>query len=155
MRRSCTTHHASKPRIIVPKYPSRRLVEISFVPIKGNRILLFAKYLGNESYLHLSIHGIRSDNRVGPILWSFNGSVDSHFDIHDLVPIKATDNALGVAFGVQFDDHWKLFDISTIDTNTVDNFPLIEFGRIDFGLKLVSKWDPKISLGLFELSCSH
>ena len=62
--------------------------------------------------------------------------------------IKSTDNALGVAFGVQFDDDWKLFDISTIGTHTLDDFPLIESGRIDFDLKLVSKWDHKISLGL-------
>ena len=145
-----TTHYPFKPRIIVPKDPSQDLEKILFIPIKGSRILLLAKYSGNGSHLHLSIHEICYDNRVGPVLWTFTGSVDGHFDIRDLVPTKSTDNALGVTLGVQFDDHWKLFDISTIDTNTLDNFPLIESGRIDFDLKLVSKWDRKISLGLSE-----
>ena len=71
-------------------------------------------------------------------MWSFNGSADSHFNVDDLVPIKFTENALGITFGVQFDDHWKLFNISTTDT-ALDNFPLISSGRIDFDLKLRSK----------------
>ena len=102
-----------------------------------------------KSYLHLSIHEIRSDHRVGPALWSFNGEVDSHFDIDDLVPINYTENALGITFGVRFDDHWKLFDISTTDAS--DNFPLIESGRIDFDIKLYSRWERRSSLGLSEI----
>ena len=101
-----------------------------------------------KSYLHLSIHGIRSDHRVGPALWSFNGGDASHFYIDDLVPINYTENALGITFGLRFDDHWKLFDIST--TDTPDNFPLIESRRIDFDKKLYSKWEGKRSLGLSE-----
>ena len=61
---------------------------MSFVPVKGgNRILLFAKYFEKttyKAYLHLSIREIRSDNRVGRALWSFNGSVDGHFDNDNL-----------------------------------------------------------------------
>ena len=56
-------------------------------PVKANRILLFAKYFEKmtyQAYLHLSIHEIRSDHRVGHALWSFNGSVDGHFDNNDL-----------------------------------------------------------------------
>ena len=102
-----------------------------------------------KSCLHLSIHEIRSDHRVGPALWSFNGGVASHFDIDDLVPINYTENALGITFGVRFDDHWKLFDISTTDAS--DNFPLIESGRIDFDMKLYSERDPMSNLGLFEI----
>ena len=112
-----------------------------------------AKYFGKKSfrfpYLHLSIHGIRSDHRVGPALWSFNGSVDGHFDTDDLEVIKSTENALGITFGVRFDNHWKLFDISTTDANASDKFPLIESGRIDFDLKLKSKWEN--SPGLFGI----
>jgi hypothetical protein len=81
--------------------------------------------------LHLSIHEIRSDNRVGRALWSFNGDNDGHFDIFDLKLIKSTENAFGITFGVQFNDHWKLFNIFTTDTDPSDNFPLIESGRID------------------------
>ncbi|EDR00612.1 uncharacterized protein LACBIDRAFT_295707 [Laccaria bicolor S238N-H82] len=121
---------------------------MSFVPIKGNRILLLAKYWDwpdldskgiKSSYLHLSIHEIRSDLRVGSALWSYNGSVDGHFNIDDLELIKSTENALGITFWVRFDDHFKLFDISTIETDTSNNLPLIESGRIDFDLKLKSK----------------
>ena len=93
-------------------------------------MLLFAKYTetGYESYrrepyLHLSIHEIRSDHRVGPALGSFNGTVDRHFDIREWVPIKSTENAFGVTFGLQFIDHWKLFDISTTDTDAFNKFP--------------------------------
>ena len=114
---------------------------MSFVPIKGNRILLFAKYSAGAwvapEYLHLSIHEICSDHRVGPALWSFNGSIDGH--LLNLELIKSTGNALGIAFWARFDDHWKLFDISTTETNTSNNFPLIESGRIDFDLKFKSK----------------
>ena len=101
-----------------------------------------------ESYLHLSIHEICSDHRVGPALWSFNGGVASHFDIDDLVPINYTENALGITFGVRFHNHWKLFDISTTDAS--DDFPLIEFGRIDFDIKY-SEWERRSRLGLSEI----
>ena len=137
---------------MVPEHPSRELQISSFIPIKGNRILLFAKYLEGmtyESYLHLSIHEIRSDHRVGPALWSFDGGVASHFDIDDLLLINYTENALGITFGVRFDNHWKLFDISTTDAS--ENFPLIESGRIDFDIKLYSEWERRNSLGLFEI----
>jgi len=142
-----TTHYAFKPRIIVPKYPSLLLAEISFVPIKGNRILLFAKYSRKETYryfppyLHLSIHEICSDNRVGPVLWFFRGH-GSHGDLNSfhLKLIKSTQNALGITCGVRFVDHWKLFDISTTDIDASDNFPLTESGRIDFDLKFNWKW---------------
>ncbi|EDR04825.1 uncharacterized protein LACBIDRAFT_304117 [Laccaria bicolor S238N-H82] len=131
-----------EPRIIVPKHPSRTFTKMSFVPVKGNRILLFAKYRElriAESCLHLSIHEIRSDHRVGPALWSFNGSVRGRFDIRHLKLIKSTENELGITFWVRFDDHWKLFDISTtVETDASNNLPLIESGRIDFDLKL--KW---------------
>ena len=105
-----------------------------------------------ESYLHLSIHEIRSDHRVGPALWSFNGGVTSHLYIGfgNLVPINYTENALGITFGLRFDDHWKLFNISTTDAS--DNFPLIESGRIDFDIKLYSSWERRNSLGLSEIS---
>ena len=156
---SYTTHYAFKPRIIIPKHPLRRLAKISFVPIKGNRILLFSKYFEEIRpylpYLHLSIHEIHSDNRVGPVLWSFNGSVDGHFDTNVLELIKSAENALGITFGVQFDDHWKLFDISTADTDTLDNFPLIESGRIDFNLELNSKPKRGSSFDFSQVSCSR
>ena len=102
----------------------------------------------SKSYLHLSIHEIRSDRRVGPALWSFNGGLARHFD-GILVPMSYTENALGITFGVRFDDHWKLIDIST--TDTPDNFPLIESGRIDCDIKLDSEWDCRNSLGLSEI----
>ena len=124
-----------------------------FVPIKGNRILLFAKYWEIDGgYLHLSIHEISSNNRVGPTLWSFHGSVDDHFDVGGLVPIKSTENALGIAFAANCHDHWKLFDISTTGTNASDNFPLIESGRIDHDPK-PKEWEyvDKNDLGLFEI----
>jgi hypothetical protein len=120
-------------------------------------MLLFAKYSGNtnfdsESYLHLSIHEIHPDNRVGLILWSFNGSVDGHFDIDDLVPMKSTENALGITFGVKFINHWKLFDISTTETEASDDFPLIEYGRIGCDLNPKLKGSvPGNSLGLSQI----
>ena len=152
MRKLYTTHYDFKPWIIVPKHPLQYLEKFSFIPIKGNRILLFAKYkeiFNWSNYLHLSIHEICSDHRVGPALWSFNGGVASHFHIDDLVLINYTENALGITFGVRFDDHWKLFDISTTDAS--NNFPLIESGRIDFDKKLCSKWERKSSLCLSEI----
>ena len=129
---------------IVPKHPWQCLEKMTFVPIKSNQILLFAKYSAGarsapEYYLHLSIHEIRTDHRVGPTLWSFNGSVDGHFNILDLELIKSTENALGITFWVQFHDHWKLFDISTTETDVSNNLPLIESGRIDFDFKFKSK----------------
>ena len=105
--------------------------------------------MNGSNYLHLLIHEIRSDHRVGPALWSFNGGVASHFDIDDLVPINYTENAFGITFGLRFNDHWKLFDISTTDAS--NNFPLIESGRIDFDIKLYSKWERRSSLGLSEI----
>jgi len=95
-------------------------------------------------YLHLSIHEICSDNCVGPTLWSFNGGVDDHFHISDLV-IKSTKNALGISIVAWLDEHWRLFDISTTKTDALNNFPLIESGRIDFHLKLKSE-DDNLSL---------
>jgi hypothetical protein len=158
LRKSYTTHYAFKSRIIVNlDHPSWHLQKISFLPIKGNRILLFAEYLEEwettfKACLYLSIHEICSDNRVGPALWSFNGSVDGRFGINDLVvPIKSTENALGITFGVQFDSQWKLFDISTTETDAEDNCPLIESGRIDYDLKLNSK-SKHDSLGLSKFS---
>ncbi|EDR04733.1 uncharacterized protein LACBIDRAFT_330335 [Laccaria bicolor S238N-H82] len=131
---------AGTPRIIVPKHPSRHLRKIKFIPIKGNRILLLATYSGGTTYHLLSIYEIRSDNRIGPILWSFNSShVDAYFDIFGLELIKSTKNALGISFGKRFNDHWKLFDISTTGTDALDDFPLIESGRIDFDPKPKSK----------------
>ena len=107
---------------------------------------MYVERMTDESYLHLSIHKIRSDHRVGPALWSFNGWVPCHFN---LVPINYTENAMGITFLVPFDDHWKLFDIST--THASDNFPLIESGRIDFDKKLYSKWERKSRLGLSKI----
>ena len=148
LRKLYTTHYALKPQIIVPKHPSRRLVKFSFVPIKGNQILLFATSYGNSTYLRLSIHEIRSDNRVGPALWSFDGSADSHFNIFDLGFIQSTENASGITFGMRFDDHWKLFDISTTGTDTSDKFPLIESGRIDLDPKPRSQLGGNSEFGL-------
>ena len=126
-----------------------------FVPIKGNQLLLFALYSDEgitfpSDYLHLSIYEIRSDNRVGLALWSFNGSIDGHFDTDGLILelIKSTENALGITVVARFDNHWKLFDISTTETDSSDTFPLIKSGRIDF-----DKSDDDI-LGLsFSFSC--
>jgi len=102
-------------------------------------------------YLYLSIHEIRSDNRVGPALWCFNSDVDGHFNIHDLELIKPTENALGITFGVRFMNHWKLFNISTTETDALDKISLIESGRIDFDLKFNSKWKYDNSLGLSKI----
>jgi hypothetical protein len=101
--------------------------------------------LGN--YLHLSIHDIHSDHRVGPALWSSDNRVNGPYDLE---LIKSTENALGITFRMRFDDHWKLFDLSTTETDTSDNFPLIESGRIDFDPKLKSgrkDFDPKLKSG--------
>ena len=140
-----------KPRIIFPKHPSQDLAEISFVLIKDNRVLLFAKYFGKTtsgSFLHLSIYEIRADNRVGPVMWCFNGDVGGRFNIFDLGLIKSTENALGITFGARFNSHWKLFNISTTETDASDNFPLIESGKIYFDIKLKSKAVHDKSLGL-------
>jgi len=91
------------------------------------------------TYLHLSIHEICSDNRVGPTLWSFNNGVDDHFHISDVGVVKSTKNALGISIAAWLDEHWRLFDISTTKTDASNNFPLIESGRIDLHLKLGSE----------------
>ena len=136
--------------MIVPKHRSRRLLAFSFVPIKGNRILLFAKYTlasGTNlpvQYLHLSIYEIRSDQRVGAALWSFEETAGS-FRM-SLKPMKSTENALGISFWMRDRDHWRLFDISTTDTDASGNNPLIESGRIDFNSKL-----GRDSVGLSEI----
>jgi len=96
-------------------------------------------------YLHLSIHEICSDNCIGPTLWSFNDDVDDHFQIFGV--IKSTKNALGITIAVWLDEHWKLFDISTTETDALNNFPLIESGRVDFHLKLKLEDD---NLGLSQ-----
>ena len=120
-----------------------------FVPIKDNRILLLAKYFAEDRgrpiapghCLHLSIHEIRSDHRVGPALWSFNNvGADSRFNYRQLELIKSTENAVGITFWARYDDHWKVFDISTTETDASNNFPLIESGRIDFDLKIDLKF---------------
>ena len=111
---------------------------MSFDRIKGNRILLGAIYF-EHYYLHLSIHEIHSDHRVGPVLWSFNGSVDGHFNIRDLELVRSTENTLGITVWARFDDHWKLFDISATETDASNKFPLIELGRIDFDLEFKFK----------------
>ena len=153
MRKSYTAHYPFQPRIIVPKHLSSHYLKgISFVPIEGNRILLLAKYLigkksstpyhpllfirekpserhSVESCLHLSIYEIRSDNRVGSILWFF---ADNHFHIDDLELIKSTENAFGITLRARLDDHCKLFAISTTETDA----SVTESGRIDFDLKL-------------------
>ena len=61
------------------------------------------------------------------------------------MPIKSTENILGITFWARFDDHWKLFDISTTETDTSNNFPLIESGKIGFDhkFKLSSKFDQR------------
>ena len=41
---------------------------------------------------------------------------------------------------MRFEDHWKLFDLSTNETDASNNVPLIESGRIDFDVKFKSKW---------------
>ena len=125
------------------KHPSRRLGEFSFTPIKANRILLFAEYFIEQqwpaltdSYLHLSIYEIRSaDNRVGSALWSSDSSNDGHFNIFDLKLIKSTENTLGITVAARCGDHWKLFDISTTETDASNNSPLIETGKIGFDLR--------------------
>ena len=116
-------------------------------------MLLFAEYFKTfiEPYLRLSIHEMRSDNRVGPVLWSFYGSIDGYYNTLGWELIKSTKNVLGITVGMRFKDHWKLFDISTADTDSSDNFPLIESGRIDFDLKLNSKWVRKSSPGLSKI----
>ena len=89
---------------------------------------------------------------MGRALWSFNGSTDGHFDVFHLKLIKSTENPLGITFGARFIDHWKLYDISTTETDASDKFPLIESGRIDYDLKLNSKMKHD-TLGLSKISC--
>ena len=126
-----------------------------FVPIKGNRNLLLAGYsVGKPTcvpYLHLSIYEIRSDQRVGPALWYFNSS-DDRLHTFQWKLIKSTNNALGITLWARFDDHWKLFDISTTETDTSNNFSLVELGRIDFDAKFNSRslLDPR-NPGLFKI----
>ena len=150
-----TTHYAFKPRIIVPNHLSWLLIEFSFVPIKGNHTLLFAKYIENlVHFLHLSIHEIRSDSRVGPALWSFNSRVPDHWNDSHLELIKSTKNPLAITFMVWFNDHWRLFDISTAtETEASNKFRLkVESGRIDVDLKIKGlKWAHDDNLGLSEI----
>ena len=165
MRHSCTTHYAFKPRINILKHPTRTFGEISVVPIKGNRILLLAHY-GLDAhlpYLHLSIREIRSNNRVGLALWSFTSLggptlwfirsfVRGRLHSSKLELKKSTENALGIILEAQFDDHWKLFNISpssTTETDALNNFPLIESGRIDYVPK--PKENSEDRLGLSEI----
>ena len=99
--------------------------------------------------LCLLIHESRSDNCLGLALCYFDNDVDDHFHNFHLELIKSTENALGITFLMQLDDHWKLFDISTTETDASDNFPLIESGRIDFDPQITElKWECENSLGL-------
>ena len=112
----------------------------SFIPIKGNQILLFAKYIKYRepilnSFLHLSIHEIRSNSRVGPALWSFSSGILGDLDNFDLELIKYTENPLAITFWARFDYRWELFDISTTETDASDKSSLIESGRMDFGIE--------------------
>ena len=131
-------------------------MKFSFVPIKGNQILLFAKYIEDrklflQHFLHLSIHEICPDNRIGPVLWSFNRTVACDQNNFELELIKFTENPLAITLWARFDDHWKSFDISTTETDASDNFPLIESGRMDFDLDFEQlKWVRENSLGLSE-----
>ena len=157
MRKSCTTHYAFKPRLIALKHPSGRYGNFSFVPIKSNRILLLAQH---ELYSHLSIHEIRSDNRVGSALWSFNNGVDSCLNIPNISNLeikKSTENAWEITLEAQFYDHWKLFNISsssTTETDAFNNVTLIESGRLDYVPKpnLENPWrETAPRLGLSEI----
>ena len=76
--------------------------------------------------------------------------------ISELELIKSTENALGITLGLRFNDHWKLFDISTADTDISDDFPLFDSGRVDFDPKSGSRRERNNSLGLsknFTQSC--
>ena len=147
-----------QPRIIVPKHGRWSLAKFSFVPIKGNQILLFAKYVNFreenwDHFLHLSIHKIRSDNRVDPALWSFGSSVDRDFDIFGLELTGFTENPLAITFWARFGYYWTLFETSTTKIDASDTFPLIESGRIDFDSKIreLKLVDENIRLGLSEI----
>ena len=105
-----------------------------------------------DHFLHLSIHEICSDSHVGPSLWSSNSSVRGDFDIVDFELIKSTKNPLAITFWALFGDQWKLFDISTTQTDTLDNFPPIDSGIINFDLKVKElKWVHENSVGLSEI----
>ena len=102
--------------------------------------------------LHLSIHEICSDSRVGSALWSFNSFVNGHFNSFDLELMKFTENPLAITFCARIDHHWKLFNVSTTEIDASDNFRLIESRRIDFDLKIKKlKWVRQNSLGLSEI----
>ena len=104
-----------------------------------------------DYFLQVSIHEIRSNNRVGPALWSFDFT-DCPWDLSDLQLLKSTENPLAFTFWGRFSDHWKLFEISTTETDASDNFPIIESGKIDFDLKIKElKWVHKSGLGLSEI----
>ena len=169
--------NAFKPRINFLKHPLGTFGEISVVPIKGSRILLLAHYkeVAYAPYLHLSIHEIRSNNRVGPALWSstcpggpapwFIRSFARGLNASKLELKKSTESALGITLEAQFDDHWKLFNISpssTTEADALNDFPLIESGRIDYVPKpKENPWMGEDRLGLSEIlmqscrTCSH
>ena len=95
-----------------------------------------------DHFLHLSIHEICSDSRVGPSLWSSNSSVRGDFNIVDFELIKSTENPLAITFWALFGDQWKLFDISTTQTDAL----------IKFDLKVKElKWVRENSVGLSEI----
>ena len=89
--------------------------------------------------------------RSGSTLWSFNGSVDDHFDSRDVELIKSTENAVGITFWARFNDHWKVFDISTTETDAFNNFPLIQSGRIDCDINKLKYFPFDINPGLSKI----
>lgn len=102
-----------------------------FIPINGNRMLLFARSsfrtkdeVVAQYCLHLSIHEICS-SRFGPALWTYHG--DGHSSIPMLHWMKSTTNTLGIAFGLRCKGHTELFDI-----DLEGNYPLIEVGRMNY-----------------------
>ncbi|EDR01123.1 uncharacterized protein LACBIDRAFT_312432 [Laccaria bicolor S238N-H82] len=103
-----------------------------FIPINGNRMLLFARnsfsgITGDfkaQYCLHLSIHEICS-YRFGPALWTYHG--DGHSSIPGLHWMKSNTNTLGITFGLSSRDHMELFDI-----DIEGDYPLIEVGRMNY-----------------------
>ncbi|EDR00719.1 uncharacterized protein LACBIDRAFT_333976 [Laccaria bicolor S238N-H82] len=86
-------------------------------------------------------------SRVGPAVWSFNSTCPGDIYHFDLEVINFTENPLAITFWARFSDEWKLFDVSTTETDASDKFPLIEPGRIDFDLKVEwLKWARENSL---------